>query len=414
MSVIRPFRAYRPARGYERLVAAPPYDVLSAEEARIAAEGNPYSFLRVDKAEICLDPSADPYGAAVYDTAAANLSGLIGDGVLIKDGTPRLYIYRLEREGRVQTGLVGCVSVDEYRSGAIRRHELTRADKESDRVRHVLATGAHTGPIFLTYKKRAGISDIISGYAAENAPEYDFTAADGVRHTVWVIGDANAESSLVAAFAEAPALYIADGHHRNAAAAAARDALAAANPNHTGDEEYNYYLAVAFPDDELYIMDYNRVVRALRGHDRAGFLREAGEKFFIEPSDTPVRPAERHTFGLYMNGSWRRMTAKPGTYDEADPIGSLDVSILQNNLLRPVLGIVDPRSDRGIDFIGGARGLSALRERVDAGWAAAFSMYPTSVAELETIADAGLVMPPKSTWFEPKLLSGLFIHKMTE
>lgn len=393
------------------LVASPPYDVLTSAEARALCENNQYSFLHVDKAEIDLDPSISLYDDIVYETAGVNLSRMISDGVLIHDDKPMFYIYRLIREGRAQTGLVACCDVDDYLSGGIKKHELTRADKENDRVRHVTATGAHTGPIFMTYRKKQDIAVFIDNYTQNHKPVYNFSASDGVQHVVWTVEDSADIDLLKSAFGDVPSLYIADGHHRNAAAA--RVALELREKGYP-EGEHNAYLAVLFPDDELYIMDYNRIVKLPDGMTKQELIQGLSKNFFCEHSDVPVKPEKRHVFGMYAGKEWFKLTAKPEIIDDSDVIGSLDVSILQNNLLEPIFGIKDPRIDKNIDFVGGARGLSELERRSDQETSVAFSLFPTSIGELMAIADSGLVMPPKSTWFEPKLYSGLFIHKLSE
>ena len=412
MAVFKPFRAYRPAPEMAEKVAALPYDVMNSAEAREMAAGKPYSFLHVDRAEIDLPPGTDIYSAEVYAKAAENLSRMIRDGVYIHDEEPRFYIYRLTMDGREQTGLVGCASVDDYLEDHIKKHELTRADKEEDRVRHVDVCNANTGPIFLTYRGEDSIRAAIESWKAAHAPEYDFTAEDGVRHTVWVIDDADVTGRLAAAFGEIRDFYIADGHHRTASAARVGVRRRGQYPGYTGEEDFNYFLAVLFPDSELAILDYNRVVADLNGASEAAFLDAVRKDFDVEEADGRVKPDRRNTFGMYLGGRWYRLKAKPGTFDENDPVGRLDVSILQNNLLSPILGIGDPRTDGRISFVGGIRGLGELEKLVDGGQAVAFSMFPTTVEDLMDIADSGRTMPPKSTWFEPKLRSGIFIHTL--
>lgn len=410
MAVLKAFRAYRPAAGYADKVAALPYDVMSSDEARRAAFGNPYSFLHVDKAEIDLPKTVDIYDDRVYETAAKNLRKLISADVLRQDETPCLYIYAQTRNGRVQTGLVGCTSVDDYLQNIIKKHELTRADKEQDRIRHVDALDANTGPIFLTYRGKAEISNVLESWKQSHEAVYDFTA-DDVRQQVWVIDDASVIESLCASFAAVPALYIADGHHRAASAVKVAQMRRAAHPDYDGTEEFNFFLSVLFPAEELEILDYNRVVKDLNGLTGEEFLQKLQADFTVTPAPaSPYRPEKRHMFGLYLGGKWYVLALKPGTVDEHDPVASLDVSVLQSRVIAPILGIDDPRRSDRIDFVGGIRGLSELEKRVDAGEAAAFAMFPTSLSELLAIADAGKIMPPKSTWFEPKLLSGLFIH----
>ncbi len=416
MSVVRAFKAVRPAAQLASQVAALPYDVMNSEEARQMVVGNPYSFLHVDKAEIDLDPSIDLYDTRVYEKARDNLNEMIANGVFIQDETPCLYIYKQVMDGRAQIGIVGCTSVDEYQNGQIKKHELTRADKEQDRINHVDYCDANTGPIFLTYRAKTSIDAQVGAVMASKAPVYDFTSEDGISHTVWVIDDTEAVEALCRDFATVDALYIADGHHRSASAVRVGMKRRQEDPAYTGDEEFNFFLSVIFPDDQLYIMDYNRIVKDLNGNTKEEFLAKVGEKFTVTPYDgETLKPKKKHTYGMYLDGKWMLLEAKDGTYDAADPVARLDVSILQNNLLQPILGIGDPRTDKRIDFVGGIRGLKALSDRVDDGsMAVAFSMYPTTMEDLMDIADAGAIMPPKSTWFEPKLRSGLFIHKLSE
>ena len=414
MATIRPFMAIRPAANYAKDVAALPYDVMNSEEAREMVKNKPLSFLHVDKAEVDLPVGTDIYSDEVYAKAKENMDALVANGILGQDLLPNLYIYRLTMNGKSQTGLVCCTSVDEYIDGTIKKHELTRADKEADRIRHVDTLNANTGPIFLAYKENPTAKAIIDGWTAAVKPEYDFVSEDGIGHTVWVIDSDTEIGMLVQSFQDVENLYIADGHHRNASAVKVALKRREANPDYTGEEEFNYYLSVLFAKDELYVMDYNRVVKDLNGYDAVGFLEEIGKKFIVEPyeGEGPYRPEELHTFGLYLEGNWFKMTAREEIITD-DPVLGLDVSILQKELLEPVLAIGDPRTDKRIDFIGGIRGLKALEERVDSGeMKLAFSMFPTSMEELMDVADEGLTMPPKSTWFEPKLRSGLFIHDL--
>lgn len=414
MAVFKPFRAYRPTAAYADKVAALPYDVMNSDEARRAAFGNPYSFLHVDKAEIDLPRTVGLYDDRVYEKAAENLGKLISADVLVQDAKPCFYIYAQTRLGRVQTGLVGCASVDDYLQNVIKKHELTRADKEADRIRHVDTLDANTGPIFLTYRGVPAVTEMLEAYKQAHDAVYDFTA-DGVRQQVWVVADDAVMDALAAQLAAVPALYIADGHHRAASAVRVAEMRREAHPDYTGREEFNFFLSVLFPAEELEILDYNRVIRDLGGLSPAAFLEKLEADFTVEkaPADSPA-PPRRHTFSLYLAGAWYALALKDGRADEADPVQALDVSILQNLVIGPVLGIDDPRRSDRIDFVGGIRGLSELARRVDGGEAAAFAMFPTSLSELLAIADAGRIMPPKSTWFEPKLLSGLFIHKLSD
>ena len=411
MSVLRAFKGYRPTKELCSKVAALPYDVMSSAEAREMVKGDPYSFLHVDRAEIDLDPSVDIYSPEVYQKAAANLKKMIDDGIYIHDEKPCMYIYRLTMDGRSQTGLVACASIDEYIENKIKKHELTREDKEQDRIRHVDACNANTGPIFLTYRAKDDIDALIAKETAKE-PVYDFVSEDGVGHTVWVIDDADTISSLEAAFAKVPSLYIADGHHRNASAVKV-GLKRRGEGEYDKNAEFNFYLAVAFPDNQLKIMDYNRVVKDLNGRTKEQFLEDISKDFEVRKS-ADGKPQKALDFGMYLDGEWYMLTAKAGSFDSSDPVLSLDVSILQNNLLAPVLGIGDPRTDNRIAFVGGIRGLKELVSLVDSGkMAVAFAMYPTSIEQLMDIADAGKIMPPKSTWFEPKLRSGIFIHELS-
>lgn len=412
MAVVRPFRGLRPKKELAEQVAAPPYDVLDSEEAREMAKGNPYTFLHVNKPEIDLDPSVDLYDERVYEKGAENLRKFIREGFVFQDEKPKFYIYRQIMGSHQQTGLVACASVDEYEQDRIKKHELTRQEKEDDRVKHILHQNAQVGPVFLTYRAREEIDRTIAEIT-KGDPEYDFTSDDGVRHTLWVVNDDSLIRKIEELFSQVDVLYVADGHHRSAAAMRVREIKKNANPQHTGKEEYNYFLTVIFPHNQMQILDYNRVVKDLNGLDEASFLKKVKEKFEVTPmpEGQPFKPNRTHEFGMYLNGRWYKLTAKPGSYDENDPVKRLDVSILQENLLAPILGIGDPRKDKRIDFVGGIRGLSELEKRVNSGnWAVAFALYPTSIEELMAIADAGKIMPPKSTWFEPKLKSGLVVH----
>ncbi len=415
MSRVRPFRGYRPTPELCKMVAALPYDVMTSEEAREIAKDNPYSFLHVDKAEIDLPEGTDLYSDEVYAKAAENLNNMIDNGVYIQDDKPVFYIYRLTMKGRSQTGLVACTSIDEYIEGKIKKHELTRADKEEDRVRHVDTCNANTGPIFLTYRAESEIDDIIDTWKNEHSPIYDFVSWDNVEHTVWLIDEDAVINRLSMVFVKVSSLYIADGHHRNASAV--RVGLERRKKAAVPDEnaEYNFYLSVIFPDSQLYIMDYNRVVKDLNGRSADEFIAEISKKFDIEQymGEGCYKPDRMHTFGMYLEGKWYILKAKKEIIHEKDPVDCLDVSILQHELLSPILNIGDPRTDSRIDFVGGIRGLKALVKRVDSGnMKVAFSMYPTTMGQLMDIADKGKIMPPKSTWFEPKLRSGIFIHKL--
>ncbi len=412
MADIRPFRAYRPRRELAARVASPPYDVLDTEEARELARDNPISFLHVVKPEIDLPPDTDHYAPEVYAKGAENFRRLVEEGVLLRDETPCFYAYQQVMGDHVQVGLVAGASVAEYDADLIKKHEHTRKVKEDDRTRHVDALNANTGPVFLTYVKSEEVDALVDG-VREGEPEVDFTAPDGVRHTLWVIREEALIRRIREAFARIPCLYVADGHHRSASASNVAAARRAANPRHTGEEPYNFFLSVLFPHDQMKILDYNRVVSDLAGLSEEEFLAKVGERFEVHPTDHP-KPDAPHRFGMYLGGRWYRLTARPGTFPEDDPVAGLDVAILQDNLLAPVLGIGDPRTDERIDFVGGIRGLDELVRRVEGGAAAAFALHPTSIEQLMAIADAGRVMPPKSTWFEPKLRSGLIVRPLSD
>ena len=417
MAVVRAFRAVRPAPALAEKVAALPYDVMNSDEARQMVEGNPYSFLHVDKAEIDLDPAIDLYDTRVYEKARDNLRNMVEKGVFLQDEKPCLYIYKQVMNGRAQIGIVGCTAVDDYRNNIIKKHELTRADKEQDRINHVDYCDANTGPIFLTYRAQKAIDDIVAAVMAAKAPVYDFISEDGIGHTVWVMDDTAQIETVCQLFGGIDYLYIADGHHRSASAVRVGMKRREAKPDYDGSEEFNYFLSVIFPDNHLYIMDYNRIVKDLNGNTPESFLEKVADAFTVTPyaGAGALKPEKKHTYGMYLAGKWYLLEAKPGSFAENDPVAQLDVSILQNNLLHPILGIGDPRTDKRIDFVGGIRGLEALSDRVDDGsMAVAFSMYPTTMQDLMDIADAGAIMPPKSTWFEPKLRSGIFIHKLSE
>jgi uncharacterized protein (DUF1015 family) len=411
MKKVKPFRALRPAAGFADQVAALPYDVMNSDEAREMAKGKPYSFLHVDKAEIDLDPSINIYDDKVYEKARENFIKLRNSGKMQKEEKECYYIYKQTMDGRAQTGIVACPSVDDYLNDKIKKHELTRADKEADRIRHVDTLDANTGPIFLTHRPDAALAAVKNEWIAGNAPVFSFVS-DNVKHEGWVVDCPDTIAKIAAHFDRIPALYIADGHHRCASAVRVAQKRREANSAYTGDEEFNYFLAVIFPSDELTIFDYNRTVKDLNGNSEEEFLKKAGESFDIEDSPGIVKPSAKHEFGMYMSGKWRKLKAKNGKWNDGDPVERLDVSILQKKLLEPVLGIDDPRTNKRIDFIGGIRGLGELEKRAKSDMKIAFSMYPTTLDDLMDIADAGKIMPPKSTWFEPKLLSGLFIHDL--
>ncbi|MBN2461815.1 MAG: DUF1015 domain-containing protein [Candidatus Cloacimonetes bacterium] len=411
MAKIKPFRGVRPVSEKIRQVASPPYDVIDSREARKLAAGNPYSFLHVVKPEIDLPESIDIYDPRVYEKGRENLYRMIEEGILKQDPEYCFYLYRLIMGDIIQTGLVVGASIEDYEADVIKKHEHTRADKEADRIRHVDTLNANTGPVFLTYKSRTDMNNLVS-LLTKSVPEYDFLADDGVRHIFWKICDKKVIRKIINIFAGIEFLYVADGHHRSASGTRVGQMRRERNARHTGKEEYNYFLGVLFPHDQLHIMAYNRIVKDLNNLSEAEFLEAVSRSFHIEkyPDDSPGKPRTWHEFGMYLNGVWYRLTAREGSFPAHDPVKSLDVSILQDNLLSPILAIGDPRTDKRIDFVGGIRGLQELARRVDQGEAVAFTLYPTSIEQLMAIADSGKVMPPKSTWFEPKLRSGLIIH----
>ncbi|HEY6006825.1 MAG TPA: DUF1015 family protein [Geobacteraceae bacterium] len=416
MAFIKPFRGVRPRRDLAEKVAALPYDVMNVAEARAMAAGNPHSFLHISRPEIDLPEEVDPHDQTVHERGAANLRELLRQGILVQDEEEYYYVYRQRMGDLVQTGLVVCASVDDYQSGVIRKHELTRADKEEDRVRHIDTLDANDEPVFYTFRQDQdpALAPLLA-VVTSDAPEYDFTTGDGVSHTLWVVRGRERIDELTTRFAGIDTLYVADGHHRSAAASRVRDMRRAANPAHTGTEEYNYFLTVIFPDNEMTIMPYNRVVKDLNGAMFAEFVVAASRKFEITPVAGPVEPTERHQFGMYVAGKWYEMLAKEGSFAEEDAVAHLDVSILQDNLLSPILGIRNPRTDQRIHFVGGIRGVAELERLVDSGaYEVAFSLHATSIEELMTLADVGKIMPPKSTWFEPKLRSGLFLHLLSQ
>lgn len=412
MALYRAFKAFRPEKSKQALIPALPYDVMNSDEAREMVKGNPYSFLHIDKAEIDLPKGTDIYSDEVYKKAKENLDNLEKTGALIQDKKPCFYIYRQIMNGRSQTGIVGCASIDDYMNNVIKKHEHTLAIKEQDRIRHVDTCNANTGPIFLTYRKNDVISNAVNDWVNSHEAVYDFVA-DGVTQTVWAIDDDDIINTVSNEFAKIDALYIADGHHRCASAVKVGQKRREEKPDYTGDEEFNFFLSVAFPDDQLEIMDYNRVVKDLNGMSREEFLDAVSNSFEAEKVDTQYKPTKRHTFGMLIENDWYKLTAKDSIIDESDPVKRLDVSILQDNLLSPILDIDDPKTNDRIDFIGGIRGLDELERRCKDDMKLAFAMYPTSIDDLMSIADANLIMPPKSTWFEPKLLSGIFIHHLS-
>ncbi len=415
MAVFIPFKAVRPLPEKAAEIASLPYDVMDSDEARIEVAKRPLSYIHVEKPEVDLPPEIDLYDERVYQKAKENLYNFINSGLMKQDDKSMFYIYRETMNGREQYGLVGLCSVDEYFDGRIKRHELTRADKEADRIKHVDTCNAHASPVFFTYRHQDEVDAIVNRIVTTTPPVYDFVSDDGICHALWLMADDADIKAIQDAFGAMDYLYVADGHHRAASGAKVGALRREQNPNYTGQEEFNHFMAVIFPDNQLKIFDYNRVVKDLNGHNIEDFLALVCEKFEIKPHShrKPYHPEGLHHFGMYLDGMWYRLTAKPGTWDDGNVVQALDVSILQNNLLQPILGIIDPRKDKRIDFVGGIRGLGELVKRVDSGReVVAFALFPTSMDELITIADACEIMPPKSTWFEPKIRSGLFIHLM--
>ena len=414
MAILKPFRGLRPPVELAAQVASRPYDVLNSDEARLEAGGNPYSLLHIIKPEIDLPAGMDEHSPEVYQKAADNLGLFKSNGWLRQDGQEYLYIYAQTMEGRTQFGLVGCASVDDYLNGVIKKHELTRSDKEEDRMKHVRITDANMEPVFFAYPAVAEIDQIVASIVASRPPEYDFVANDGFGHKFWLIDDCKTIDHLVELFAAIPATYVADGHHRTAAAALVGKEKRAANPQHNGTEEYNYFLAVHFPDNQLRIIDYNRVVKDLNGLSTSELLQKLSGDFVVEKAGEEIyKPEALHIFSMYLEGSWYKLTAKQGRYNDNDPIGVLDVTILSALVLDKILGIKDLRTDKRIDFVGGIRGLGELKRRVDSGeMKVAFALYAVSMQQLINIADSGNIMPPTTTWFEPKLRSGLVVHEL--
>ncbi|HBJ60196.1 MAG TPA: DUF1015 domain-containing protein [Opitutae bacterium] len=411
MSKFRPFRAIRPLPEDAKQVASRPYDVLNSDEARLEAADNPISFLRVIKPEIDLPSDSDPYGEEVYRQGLAKLTEFKELGILVQDPEAFFYVYRLTMDGRTQTGIVGCCDYQEYYDGSIKKHELTRTAKENDRVRHVETQNANAEPVFFSYRGKPGIDSLVNE-VTRSPIEYDFVAEDGIRHELWVVRDRRLIENFESGFAEVPALYVADGHHRTAAAARVGQIRKEDNSDHTGEEEYNFFMAVLFPDDQLKIFDYNRVVRDLNGLSQESFLSAIKQSFEISAIDGELAPTEKGTFSMYLGGVWYRLKANKEKLTSS-PKEGLDVTYLSDEVLEPILGISDLRNDLRIDFVGGIRGLGELERRVDSGeMAVAFALFPVSMEELLAIADAGEIMPPKTTWFEPKLRSGLFIHDL--
>ena len=410
MAVVKPFRAIRPNTELVHKVAALPYDVYNRAEAREAALSEPVSFLNIDRPETQFPEEYDMYATEVYEKAASMLKEQREQGIYVQEEAPCFYLYELTMDGRSQTGLVACASIDDYLNQVIKKHENTREEKEQDRIRHVDTCSTQTGPIFLAYRKDETVEAIVAAKKAKT-PIYSFTSEDGIGHRVWVVSDKNAVEGIADAFANIQQIYIADGHHRAASAVKVGIKRREAAGTYTGEEEFNYFLSVLFPENELKILPYYRVVKDLNGYTAEEFIKKIADKFTVEASDVPVGPEKKGEFGMFLEGKWYRLEAKAELMGSSDPVKALDVSILQDNLLEPILGIQDPRTDKRIDFVGGIRGLSELERRTKTDMTVAFSTCPTSILELFAVSDAGLLMPPKSTWFEPKLRSGIFLHE---
>ena len=411
MPIIRAFKGWRPQASLAKAVASPPYDVISSEEARVLSEGNAFSFLHVIKPEIDLPADHDPYSPAVYEKGVENFQQLIQDGHFSQDEEASIYLYQLQMGEHIQTGILALAAIEDYFSGKIKIHELTRPVKEEDRKNHVRKGQMHAEPVFFAYPSHPPLEDLIASLIT-GEPLFNFQADDGIYHRIWKVSDSSIVSQIIELFSHIPASYVADGHHRTAAAALVGKELKDQNPQHTGEEGYNYFMAVHFPDTELYIMDYNRVVKDLNGLSEEEFLSALDANFTLTKSEEAVKPQQLHQLGMYLEGSWYALDAKPHTYDPEDPIKVLDVSVLSRFILEPILNIHDLRRDKRIDFVGGMRGLEELEKRVDRGeMKVAFSLYPVSMSQLLAIADAGMLMPPKTTWFEPKLRSGLVVNK---
>lgn len=412
MAIVRAFKAFRPKVGLASKIAALPYDVMNSEEAREMVRDNEYSFLHVDRAEVNLPKDTNIYDKAVYEKARDILDKMIQDGLYVQDDNPCMYIYRQTMNGNSQTGLVICAAIDDYINDKIKKHEHTRKDKEIDRINHVDYCDANTGPIFLTYRNQTEISKIMNKWI-QNEPVYDFISEDGNGHIIWIINNDSDIKKLTTLFKTIDSLYIADGHHRAKSAVEVGLKRRRENPCYTGEEEFNYFLAIVYPDNELEVLDYNRTVKDLNGLNEDEFLSAIEKNFKIKVSKEAVKPKKKHTFGMYMNNIWYELEAKDGTFNEEDPMERLDVSILQNNLLSPILGIDDPTKSDRIEFIGGIRGIKELEKRANKDMKVSFSMFATTIDDIMSIADSGMIMPPKSTWFEPKPRSGLFIHKLS-
>jgi len=414
MSILKPFKGFRPKLDLAQKVASPPYDVLNSKEAKVEAEGNPYTFLHVNKPEIDLPESVDIHADEVYEKAKSNFEKMVSEGWMIQDETACYYVYAQTMFGKTQYGLVGGSGVEDYKNNIIKKHELTRPDKEEDRMKHVRVANINAGPVFFAYKDNASIDKIVAQTTVDT-PAYDFTGDDGVRHQMWIISQPETVTEIESIFAkEIPVVYVADGHHRTAAASLVGEERQKSNANHKGDEEYNFFLSVNFPASQLTIIDYNRVVKDLNGHSEDEFLNKIRASFDVSKvGETICKPSQLHEFSMYMAGNWYKLTARENTFDENDPVGVLDVTILTNEILAPHLNIKDLRTSDRIEFVGGIRGLEELKKRVDSGeMKAAFALYPVSMNQLMDIADNDLIMPPKVTWFEPKLRSGLIVHDL--
>lgn len=410
MATVKPFAAVRPSKEYADKMISLPYDVMNRSEAARMAKGNPYSFLRICRSEIDIPDQENPYDQSVYEKARENISTFLKDGIMIQEEKPIFYIYRQIMDGRIQTGIVGCVAIDEYLDDTIKKHEFTRVEKELDRINHFDVCNANTEPVFLTYRDREDLRKAMEDWVESHAPEYDIVTEDGIGHMLWLLDDDRIINAIKGYFKDVPDLYIADGHHRSASAVKVGLKRREENPGYTGDEEFNYFMAVIFPDNDLKIYDYNRVVKDLNGLTEDELLKKLEKVFTIEPmGEVACYPERKHTFTMFLGSRWYRLAAKENVISD-HPIDGLDVSILQTNVLDPILGIKDPRRDNRIDFVGGIRGLVELERRVNEDMAIAFALFPVSISDLLAVSDAGLVMPPKSTWFEPKLGSGLFIH----
>ncbi|MGL5314128.1 MAG: DUF1015 domain-containing protein [Peptostreptococcaceae bacterium] len=413
MAIIKPFKAIRPREELADKVAALPYDVMNSQEAKIIAKDNPYSFLHIDKSEIDLEDGIDEYDEKVYLKAKENLEGFKSEKILIKEEKECIYIYKQVMNNRAQVGIVACLSVDDSLNGVIKKHEYTKPDKEKDRTNHIRYCNANTGTILVTYKSKQSINELIYKYIEENKPLYDFTTEDNITHTIWKIENEDNINYLIEEFDKIPHLYIADGHHRSASAENIAKEMRKKNPDYTGEEEFNYYLAMIAPDEELMILDYNRVVKDLNGMEEEVFIEKVKEKFEVnEVVKSDYKPEAKGKIGMYLNNKWYELKVDENKRDKEDMVKSLDISILQDNLISPILGIANPKADKRIDFVGGIRGLSELEKRVNEDMKVAFAMYPTSIDELISVADRNQIMPAKSTWFEPKVRCGLFLHEL--